>query len=52
MGRKVTFIQIDGIGMKELCAHRVRVGNEELAVRDIHGRKLRLIYEGVRKIWA
>ncbi len=46
------FIQIDEMGMKELRAHRSRVGNEELVGWVASDRKLKVIYEGLLEIWA
>ena len=52
VGRRIAFIQIEGIGMKESSGSGLRVGNEEPLVRGIDGRKLKGIYEGIRKIWV
>ena len=46
MGRRIEFIQIDEMDMKELRAHRVRVGNEELVGLGIDDRKRKRIDEG------
>ncbi len=50
VGQKVIFIQMDRIDRKESSGSGLRVGNEELVVRDVYGRKLRLEYAGTRKI--